>query len=298
MEKNNILVVPFIGGFGNQIFEYVFYMWLKKNYPDKKVYADLSHYIKFKPHNGFELTKAFPRIQIDCLSAKESFRVNRELPIIYGGPGKHKANSIRKSINKTFFGNRPDIYFDEEDNYGIDTVRNAIGDGKKVLTGFWQDAGYYLDVQNKLSDILIFSDRQKLIFEDEIKAGTSVSVHVRRGDYVGTSRMQETSNDYYKKAVEYIFERVTDPVFYFFSDEPGYVQENFNWLEKKVIVRGNDTTDSSNDMYLMSLCKHNIIANSSYSTWAAYLNRNNDKIVVYPDVTFMERMKMVQWQGI
>ena len=298
MDKDDVIVVPFIGGFGNQIFEYVFYMWLKKNYPDKKVYADLSHYIKFKPHNGFELTKVFPGVHMDSLSARESFRVNRELPMVYGGPGKHKANAIRKAINRTFFGERPDIYFGEEGNYGISTVRKAIEDGKRVLSGYWQDAGYYLDVQDVVSDILVFADRPMLLFEDEIRSRNSVSVHVRRGDYVGTYRMQEAGETYYKKAVEYILKNVNDPVFYFFSDDPDYVRESFDWLDNKVIVRGNDTSDSSNDMYLMSLCKHNIIANSSYSTWAAYLNNNPDKIVVYPDVPFMERMKLDDWYGL
>jgi hypothetical protein len=298
MEKDNVLVVPFIGGFGNQIFEYVFYMWLKSNYPDKKVYADLSYYIKFKPHNGFELTKVFPKIKIDILSARESFRVNKELPMVYGGPGKHKANALRKAINRSFFGNRPNIYFNEENNFGVMAVRTAIEEGKRVLSGYWQDVEYYLDVLDVLSDTLVFAERPKLLFEDEIRLENAVSVHVRRGDYVGTSRMQETGDNYYKKAVEYISEKVENPVFYFFSDDPDYVQKNFDWLDNIVIVRGNNTSDSGNDMYLMSLCKHNIIANSSYSTWAAYLNGNPEKIVVYPDVPFMQRMKLDDWHGI
>ena len=112
----------------------------------------------------------------------------------------------------------------------------------------------------------------------------SVSVHIRRGDYVGSS-FDILSRDYYINAMKYMAERLTAPVFYFFSDDPEYVRKEYNDLPFKYeIIDWNTGAQSFWDMQLMSMCKHNIICNSTFSLWGAILNKYSDKLVIRPDV--------------
>ena len=127
---------------------------------------------------------------------------------------------------------------------------------------------------------------------EEITDSNSVSLHVRRGDYLSATYRDmfvSLSRDYYERAAGYIRERIKDPVFYVFSDDPGFVEREFGWLENKRIVTGNDGENSYRDMQLMSLCKHNIIANSTFSQWGALLNENEGHITIYPRAYLRDR---------
>ena len=118
-----------------------------------------------------------------------------------------------------------------------------------------------------------------------IRESNSVSIHVRRGDYLSStysSQFIALGREYYEGAVKYIRGKITDPEFFIFSDDAQYIREAFNWLDNKEIVDINKGNDSYKDMMLMSNCKSNIIANSTFSQWAALLNDNPGRIVVYP----------------
>jgi hypothetical protein len=91
---------------------------------------------------------------------------------------------------------------------------------------------------------------------------------------------------YYQKAIEYIKSQVKTPVFYIFSDDIEWVKSNLLLDKNTVFVGHNKGTESYNDMHLMSLCKHHIIANSSFSWWGAWLNASPNKIVVAPKKWF------------
>lgn len=120
--------------------------------------------------------------------------------------------------------------------------------------------------------------------EKQIDSCNSVSVHVRRGDY-----LQEANKGlgsvcdelYYCRAIDYIKSKVENPHFFIFSDDKEWVKANMN-LPNTTIVDHNYGRDSWQDMYLMSRCQNNILANSSFSWWAAYLNQSQTKIVVTP----------------
>jgi hypothetical protein len=116
-----------------------------------------------------------------------------------------------------------------------------------------------------------------------IEESESVSIHVRRGDYVNNPKVNEyhgsLQSDYYLKAIEVINNKVSDSKFYIFSDDIEWVRDNMFGDLNAVFVK---TTSDEEDMYLMSKCKHNIIANSSFSWWGAYLNSNESKLVVAP----------------
>ena len=115
----------------------------------------------------------------------------------------------------------------------------------------------------------------------------SVSIHIRRGDYLNIPNYCVCDEGYYRHAIKHICENVDKPVFYVFSNEPDWCEsfmQQFGVVFK--IINWNQRGDSYQDMYLMTQCKHNIIANSTFSWWGAWLNSQSDKIVVTPRAWF------------
>lgn len=116
-----------------------------------------------------------------------------------------------------------------------------------------------------------------------IESQNAVSIHVRRTDYVSRNYYFLTGG-YYKRAMKYIAAHVDNPHFYIFSDDIDWVEQNMEIKYPHTFVKINKNQESYFDMWLMSLCKHNIIAHSTFSWWGAWLNKNPDKIVIAPDV--------------
>ncbi len=115
---------------------------------------------------------------------------------------------------------------------------------------------------------------------NSIKNSNSVSLHVRRGDYLKIKNINVLDVDYYMKAVDYIKKNVEKPMFYIFSDDLDWCKNNLGFLNNCNYV---DLTQTEiDDLKLMSFCQHNIIANSSFSWWGAWLNQNPKKIVIAP----------------
>lgn len=155
------------------------------------------------------------------------------------------------------------------------------------LDGYWQDLRYF-EEEHKVKDYFKFREldsRNKKIC-GQIKNHNSISIHIRRGDYVKNSLYEGICTlDYYKKAIDYIKKRVEEPHFYVFSNDIRWSRENIGLKENEVdYIDWNVDVDSYKDMQLMSYCKHNIIANSSFSWWGAFLNRNSKKIVISPKI--------------
>ena len=157
---------------------------------------------------------------------------------------------------------------------------------KKVdiyLDGYWQNEKYFLEIRE---DILKdFTPRESNTLEvekylEQINSTNSISIHVRRGDYAKHPEIGILDISYYQDAVNYINDRVESPTFYIFSNDLKWCEENFNFINTKVFV--NKTKSEIEDMILMKSCQHNIIANSSFSWWSAWLNINAKKIIVAP----------------
>ena len=111
----------------------------------------------------------------------------------------------------------------------------------------------------------------------------SISIHVRRGDYLKNPQYFDICNTvYYRKAIGLIKEKTDNARFYVFSDDIQWVKENLELPQNTVYVNWNMKTDSWQDMCLMSHCRHHIIANSTFSWWGAWLNKNEKKIVICP----------------
>ena len=161
------------------------------------------------------------------------------------------------------------------------------------FTGFWISERYFGKVLSEARRDFAFPQAQdeenkSLIKEIAERPGRSVSLHVRRGDYltVYKDQFRVLSREYYEKAVKLILERtgldMGELKFYIFSDDSDFVMREFDFLENKRVVTHNRGMESFRDMQLMSLCTHNIIANSTFSQWAALLNKNEGQLTVYP----------------
>jgi hypothetical protein len=157
------------------------------------------------------------------------------------------------------------------------------------MEGYWQSERYFADAAELIRKevVLLKAPRgQNEQLAREIASCQAISLHVRRGDYVSNEIIQRIhgvcSLDYYERAVAFITSRVNNPTFFIFSDDPDWVREHFKLPYLTQIVGHNGPELGYEDMRLMSLCNHHIIANSSFSWWGAWLNPGKDKIVVAP----------------
>ncbi|MEG1717928.1 MAG: alpha-1,2-fucosyltransferase [Bacteroidales bacterium] len=263
----------FQGGLGNQMFQYAFYLYLQKK-GISSLYVNTSSRSLHR-HNGFELFGVFPRLQERPFQECNQRIISWFLYLLYQSRTRIKYPT-------------PYILFeDKNNNYKISNSSK-----KYIWIGFWQKNEYVEFVENELRSLLVFnhSSMEEKNFKlqiDTIQSCTnSVSIHIRRGDYLQKNLYPIygticTAN-YYKKAIEYISSQIQHPVFFIFSDDIPWAKENLG-LKNACYMEGNSGINSFKDMQLMSLCQHNIIANSSFSWWAAWLNVNQDKIVLSPD---------------
>lgn len=171
--------------------------------------------------------------------------------------------------------------------------------GNITLSGYFQNEKYFWNIADELREDFIFKyplkDRNKAI-ANEIISGESVSIHIRRGDYVSNkssvNNFVTCDNSYYDQAITLIKKRIKKPTFYVFSDDIDWVKNNLDFTDSSVrYIDWNKGKNSYMDMQLMSLCKHNIIANSSFSWWGAWLNNNPDKTVIAPAQWFRDEKK-------
>jgi hypothetical protein len=164
-----------------------------------------------------------------------------------------------------------------------------------MLDGYWQSERYFADVSDRLRSEFTFKASaagRNAEIAGEIAAVNAVSLHVRRGDYATNPAMTAMHGicpiDYYDRAVEFVIERVADPVFFLFSDDPDWVREHLKIDWAVVVVEHNDSDTGHEDLRLMGLCRHHVIANSTFSWWGAWLNPSPEKIVVAPKRWFAE----------
>ncbi|MDE4173831.1 alpha-1,2-fucosyltransferase [Phaeobacter sp. PT47_59] len=154
------------------------------------------------------------------------------------------------------------------------------------LHGYWQSERYFAPIAERIrADFAFpaFSDSQNAEMADRIQASNAISLHVRRGDYMALAAHSLCDQAYYEAALAHILTGLSGtPTVFVFSDDPGWAKDNLPLPCEKIVVDFNGPDADYEDMRLMTLCQHNIIANSSFSWWAAWLNRNPKKIVTGP----------------
>lgn len=154
----------------------------------------------------------------------------------------------------------------------------------RYFDGYWQTIAYYEDFLQELKQDFTFApleDEENQALLCRMQSQESVSVHVRRGDYVGET-LDILDTAYYSEIIKNIQKERPESWFYFFTNDAAYVEKEYEWLEKKKIVKNNTKLESFRDMQLMSACRHNVIANSTFSIWAALLNDSPERKVYYP----------------
>lgn len=244
-------IVRFKAGFANQLFQYCFFLQLQEKYGKEEVFADLSFIQSYKMHGGFRLYKEVKEYILTSLPAKNLFRITEE---------------------------------------SLDGIAN--NDDNYLYDGYWQDTSFFpKDISPIAKIIEQDSDKPEVAkWLGKIQKKNSVSIHVRRGDYVNHPVHGNIANQcYYQNAIDYVCGTVETPIFFVFSDDIPWAKKNLSFGENEVFYVDDFEDKEWNDLYLMSCCHHHILSNSSFSWWAHYLNRREDTISIFPEYWYNEK---------
>lgn len=274
------IIIKMNGGLGNQMFQWALARRIQE-ITDMDVYLDMSYFDKryARPYQ-LDVFNMKPKFINDPLTKLKLFIIWTLRDILAG---------------QTFLG----ITLYSEKHFHFDRNIARIK-SNTYINGFFQSELYFKAIGNQLRMDFEFLPTDEIENEKiagKIKLANSVSLHIRRGDYVEKERYQNVyancSLDYYKRGVEHIAERYPNPTLFIFSDDINWVKKNLKLPYECVFVTNNSGDKGYEDMRLMSLCKHNVIANSSFSWWGAWLNKNPEKIVIAPQRWFNDE-KIIQ----
>lgn len=267
-------------GLGNQLFQYAAAFAYAKKLGGSLHYDSSTNLGCPQQHN--EIRKLFRLSASEykppsCLGSYLFFLSRRVLAYL------RSLNLLRYMSNAVFV----EKSFAYEDQVSNKRVKDTV-----YLVGYFQAIEYFIDYTDELRSELQFDipiSKKSEVLSKKILATNSVSIHVRRGDYMSASanKVHGTCDlEYYEAAMSYIRENVDSPVFYVFSDDIKWCIENL--MTPPGAVFSDVDSDPFDDFQLMTLCKSNIIANSTFSWWSAFLNKNENKIVIAPKKWFSD----------
>lgn len=287
-------LITSIGGLGNQMFCYAFYKKMCLEYPHINFLMDISDVWDGRYDRGAEFLHAFPNIKVNEATLAQIRKVEHKIAFTYRGKGSRLLRKIVDSINRKYMVSQKKYCVTETkfEEWGC-KIPNEAWDDILYFDGYWQNLTYYEPYIAELKkdfQFLPFKDQKNIQLMKQIEDTESVSIHIRRGDYVGET-LDILDTEYYTDIIKRIKQENPQSWFYFFSNDAEYVKKEYAWLKEKTIVEHNFGLESFRDMQLMSACKKNIIANSTFSIWAAILNNNPDKEVYYPS-HYYEGIKM------
>ena len=207
---------------------------------------------------------------------------------------KHKKNGFSKYILDIALGNHKNVY--KETNLGFNNLFHSLPN-KTYLKGYWQSEKYFENnKKNVFEDLRIIAPQSKknIKISENISKTNSVSLHIRRGDYVTNSSYNmkhgTCSLDYYKRSVDYLSKSLNKNFTIFaFSDDPEWVFKNLKLPMDIQFIDHNSSKKNYEDLRLMSQCNHNIIANSSFSWWGAWLNKSPKRTIISPKEWYIDK---------
>lgn len=272
-----MIIVKLIGGLGNQLFQYALGRHLSIiNQTELKL--DIMGFNTYKLHSysleNFNILENFAtrkEIEKYVLSSNEffnklSFRI------------KHIIKPQKKIIGEQSLHFNPEILKIGDNNY---------------LDGYWQSEKYFMEIapviRKEFTVKTQLTEKNEEIAKRIIKTN-SISLHIRRGDYISDRATSKVYNccdiNYYSDAINIIKERVKNPHFFIFSDDHNWPKKNISLNFPITYITHNEADKNYEDLRLMSMCKHHIIANSTFSWWGAWLNSSPEKMVISPKKWF------------
>ena len=262
-------IIRFKGGLGNQMFQYAFgYAMAMRG---KNVKYSTGFYRRHTEMRQFELARVFPHLNIPQISDKE-FEDRENI-----WENLKKSNEYYAEVDyrekKLFYIEKGHSEFDD-DVWNYDDC---------VYVGYWQSEKYFADIANQIKYLYSFRIKESALLElSNTINNRFYGVHIRRGDYLNSVH-EVCDIDYYISAMNYIKESDSNARFIFFSDDSKWINEQSFVTEKDIIQSdiGYGHYCDWYDMFLMTKCKGNIISNSSFSWWGAWL-AENDGIVIAP----------------
>lgn len=271
-----MIVTKIHGGLGNQMFQYAAGRALSLTHHEGLA-LDTNEFATYERHQGFELERVFglntPQLSHQQLRQAFGWRV---LPLAQRLAARWPHFPLAEKR----------IVIEPHLDYWADMVAVPA---HAYLRGYWQSERYfqmYADIIRSDFEFKVPLKGRACHWSEHMQAVHSVSVHIRRGDYVFNQANLAIhgvcSMDYYRQAAATIGLKVNRPEFFVFSDDLDWARQNFKLDHQLHFVDGNEASANYRDMQLMSLCRHHIIANSSFSWWAAWLNNRKDKLVITP----------------
>lgn len=280
-----MIIVRLVGGLGNQLFQYAAGLGLStrtgdtlaldvtayKHYPDRRYFLD---------NYRISAVIADWNDVLRLAGLKNSFIDRLVVKFRKGGV----------SGPKTYF---------KEPSYGYTNRIESIS-SDAYLDGYWQSPRYFAHIEEKIRSEFTLRrqvDKREQSYLKAIESVNAVSVHFRRGDYVTNpgirKRYVDCSDTYYMEAIRHISTHIAQPRFFVFSDEPGWVMDQWGGVFDFVLIEQSRADTPYSDLQLMAACRHHIIANSTFSWWGAWLNGRSDKVVIAPSRWFTDsKVKM------
>lgn len=259
-----------MGGLGNQLFQYALYRQFQEN--GQQAYLDTSWYYRNKGVDRKYQLNLFQTKVLEC-SEKQKYQF------------ANNDKNIMGRLYHKIFGKKQSHIIESESgkfNPAILQLKDAY------LDGYWQRKGYFENISELLREELVLTEpltgenRKMLV---KIENTNSVAIHVRRGDYLKVQDMYGgiCTEKYYDDSMDYMRQHIENVHFFVFSDDMNWCRNFFEEKENVIFVDINGENKGSFDLFLMSKCQNMIMANSSFSWWAAWLNKYDDKIIIAPD---------------
>jgi hypothetical protein len=268
-----MIITRIIGGLGNQMLQYAYAKALQQKGHEVKI--DISAFKTYKLHGGYQLDKY--NIDLDSSTKDENDKFYKNT-FFYKVLRRFGMDFSRRIKEKSLLFDKKFLEIDDN----------------SYLDGYFQCEKYFKDIREIiLKQFTINQDISNYTKEIKNKiqnSKNSCSLHIRRGDFVNSTNINihgACDIEYYKKAIQYLEEKVENINYFIFSDDIEWVKENLA-IKNAIYIDSKEKRIPHEDIYLMSLCKNNIIANSSFSWWGAWLNQNEKKMVIAPKRWFAD----------
>jgi hypothetical protein len=283
-----MIVVKLMGGLGNQMFQFAAGKALSQHL-DVSLKLDTT----FLLDRSFKKDFTYRNYELAPFELKQDILSKKELRTFF--MAAHWIERLKgNSINTRLFNSKiplPNIYRNHNNSFD----KNFFSlPNNTYIEGYWQALPYFKSYEREIR--ASFQIKPSLLEQHtlpKISGPTSVSVHIRRGDYAANNHINSVHGlcdiNYYFKAMDYIASHIEGAVFYFFSDDMPWVKKTFSKAKNTYNIVFIDAQALPHfEMLLMTQCSHNIIANSSFSWWGAWLNENASKIVISPNRWFAD----------